>query len=99
MTEEKSYAGMIGYTDGRRPYVWSNVDRHDAKEARLTFDLAAYLLIPEPDNENDYSAWRRYEPGKYVQMPVRIFLFRYILNHKNTWIPTDEELETGEKNG
>jgi hypothetical protein len=99
MTEDKPYAGMLGYADNERSYVWSNVDRHDAKAARETFDLAAYLLIPEPDNENAYSAWRRYAPGKYVQMPVRIFLFRYILNHENTRIPTDEELKTGKWSG
>jgi hypothetical protein len=98
---EKPYLGMIGYKakdykESGPPFMAFDVDVDDAKEIASENDLSEFFLVPRQDGYK-HLGYIRVEPGKYKTTFTRIAVFRHLLSNDIDWIPTDEELETGDK--
>jgi hypothetical protein len=87
---------MLGYDETRRPFMKEDVDTDDAKAEAAAKDLVGFLLIPHYE-PYQYRAYKRMALGKYEQFHTRILRFRHILNRKNTWIPSKDEIRVGRK--
>ena len=89
---------MLGYRGGtsQDPFLRPGVSVLAAKAHATEHDLERFLLLP---NRHPYQhrAYIRRAPGKYERMHTRLFVFSHLLTTGNAWIPTPEEVRTGEK--
>lgn len=104
---ETPYLGLFGYTVEGRTFMdmgegGKGVEStEEAKKTALHADLREFILIPRSGQPSTHMGYLRHESAKggYEKVRTRIAAFKHLLNNRNTWIPTDEELETGEKSG
>ena len=93
----KHYIGMVGYTDEGKTFMWhADMDTKDARDIAGDNDLSEYWLVPK-GKPFDHLGYIRVAPGRYKKTFTRIAVFKHLLDNKIDWIPTDEELDTGEK--
>lgn len=93
---EKPYFGMVGYKAEGPPFMALDVDVDDAKDIARDNDLSEYFLVPKHEGYK-HLGYIRVGPGEYKKSFTRIAVFKHLLNNENTWIPSDEELKTGDK--
>ena len=101
---EKPYMGLFGYTAQGRTFMDMGVENQgfdtteQAKKIASQADLSEYVLILR-GKPHDHLGYIRDESARdgYKKARTRIAVFRRLLHNTCTWIPTDEELETGDK--
>jgi hypothetical protein len=99
--------GLFGYTVEGCPFMDMGEggrgveSTEQAKNTALHADLREFILIPRSGQPSTHMGYLRHKSAKggYKKVHTRIAAFKHLPHNRNTCIPTDEELETGEKSG